>query len=685
MTRRLPSLLLRATLVLACALALPAQDAALKDTLVQAKAAWAAQGDRESASAKFGQIITALEPTAPALKPEWKQVLCEAYNWMAVLDDRLPANRAQAPKHLQALLDLSPDFDIDRTITNAKLQGIFDNLRATKLVRVKLTFDPPGGTLLLDGKTRLTAEPVHYLLPGSHTLAYAKPGYQPQEQHLDLALKEARNLDLKLVRTSSALTVFTSPAGAELFLDGKSVGTTQGVAASVFQAYADKAGVRLEQLSEGFVVTGLTPGKHQLEVKLSCFKSKLLNIAESFTTPFADHDLEAVKLEPSRGTLTILSSVPGGELFLSGRTYGPVPVKELQVCAEAYDLQVRYAAGSFTRRIEILEGKDLTLTVRPKPRLTYVGFEGADTFAGRDRILGMLAGLGKRVNQVAFLTANKGETPQECLARLQASRDTELVLRARPVPGHPVHQVELLLSTLTGEEERLVVKALENDPLGALVQKLETAPVLTEPWAGLTLLDLPGAGGPWVLQADAAALRAGIKPFKPLLQVNGKAVATVLEVSKALRDSPQGKATVSQGEAAVPLAVTQQAVELPTNAATLSYPFVLADLRLRYLGATGDEASLLRLHQALALMHFREYDKALEVLRDARMTGTQGVSQGTLDFYTGVCLLRMGNVYLSEALQAFNQALKYPQATLFGPDGPLLAPLARQALEDLKP
>jgi len=45
----------------------------------------------------------------------------------------------------------------------------------------------------------------------------------------------------------------------------------------------------------------------------------------------------------------------------------------------------------------------------------------------------------------------------------------------------------------------------------------------------------------------------------------------------------------------------------------------------------------------------------------------------------------MGNVYLSEAVQAFNQALKYPLATLFGPEGPLLAPLARQALQDLQP
>ena len=684
MTRPL-TLLILAGLCLAAFSPLAAQDPTLKDTLVQAKASWATQGDREGASARFSQILAALEPTSLTLDGSWKQVLCETYNWMAVLDDRLPANRARAPKRLEALLDLNPDFEIDRAITNARLQGIFDSLRAAKVVKVSLALEPPGGALTLDGKPRPSTELPRYLPPGGHTFGYAKPGYKAVEQHVDLVLKEAKALELKLARSSSAITVFTSPAGADIVLDGKPLGATQGQASAPYQAYADKAGVRLEDLSEGFILTELAQGKHMLEVKRSCFRTRRLEIGESFTTPFADHDLEPIKLEPSRGALTLLCTTPGGELLLSGKSLGPVPVKDLPVCAESYDLQVRFPAGVFTQRIEIQEGKSLTLTVRPKPRLTYLGFEGDAPFAGRERILKMLSGFGTRLSQVNFLTANKGESPQDCLTRLQTSHETELVLRARPIPGQPVHQLELLLSTLTGEEERMLVKPLENDPLGNLAAKLETLPTLSEPNIGLTLLDLAGASGPWVLQADPAALRAGILPFKALLQLNGKPVASVQAFRKALRELATDKVTVSQGQGPITLAVTQQALELPSNAADSCYPFLLADLRLRYLGASGDEASLLRLHQALALMHFREYDKALEVLRDAHTSNVQGVSQGTLDYYNGVCLLRMGNIYLSEALQAFNQSLKYPLATLFGPEGPLLGPLAIQSLADLKP
>lgn len=677
MMRRLLCLLLTA-----CA-ALGAQDPALRDTLAAAKALWATQGDRDGAAAKFESILAALEPSARTLDEGWTKVLCEAYNWTAVLDDRTAGKKAQAPRRLESLLELDPDYEIDRAITNPRLQAAYDGLRTARFGRVKLSLDPAGGVLTVDGKPRRPEPGIHWLAPGAHAAAYSRLGFQGQDVKFDVALKDTAALDLKLARTSSVITVYTSPAGAELIVDGKSRGFSRGQVPADRSYLADRAGVKADQLSEGLRIADLAPGKHLLEVRLPCHRTRRLEIAESLTTPFADADLEPVKLEPSRGTLTIQSAVPGGQLLLSGLDMGKVPVRDLQVCAQAYDLQVKYPAGSFTQRIEVLEGKSLTLVARPKPRLTYAGFEGSDDFAGRDRLLGMLAALGGRLHEVAFFTAAKGESLKDCLARLRASRETELLLWARPASGRPIQQVELVLSTLTGQEERLAVMPLEQDPLGSLAARMERQPALSEPWAGLTLLDLPE--GAHVLQADAAALKAGIRPGRLLTEAGGRPVANVADFRKALTEAKDGTLTVSQGDAPVKLTVSQMATELPVNAPDLCYPLVLSDLRLRYLGAKGDEASLLRLDQALALMHFREYDKALEVLRDARMVGVQGVSQGTLDYYTGVCLLHMGGVYQRDAAQSFNQALKYPQATLFGPDGPLLAPLARQALQDLQP
>ncbi|HNX93808.1 MAG TPA: hypothetical protein PKL14_01510 [Holophaga sp.] len=665
---------------------LRAQDPGLRETLQQAKGMWATQGDRDGAVAKFEQILASLEPKARSLDAEWLQVLCETYNWLAVLDDRTPNKRTKASKDLEAILDLHPDFEIDRNITNARLQGVFDTLRNAKLCKVKFSFAPDGGSLAVDGKGRPAgASQFRYLNPGAHVFTYAKSGYQPSEQRVELALKETKALDFSLTRISSTVSFNTCPAGVEVLLDGKSLGQTAGQAGPELRPAAEKLGIAPEQLSGAFTVSSLASGKHILELRAPCYRSRRIELGPDFATPFADHLLEPMKLEPSRGLLTLSSPVPGGELLLSGKSFGALPVKDLQVCAGIYDLQVRFPAGGFTQRVEIPEGKSVALQIRPKPRMVYVGLEGHDEFAGRERIQKALLDLGLRLKDLAYLPPVAGETPQDAIARHKGAKDAELVLRARPVPGKPIHQIELIVSTLSGEEERLLVKPLEEDPLAVLTVRLNAPAPLSEPWTGVTLLDLKGESGPWVIQADAAAMKAGIKPFKAITALNGKPVASVQVFRKLLAETALDHVTLTQGDANIQLAVTNAALELPLNASNFCYPMLLADLRLRYLGAKGDEAGFLRFAQALALMHFREYDQAMEILRDARVSAISGVSQGTIDYYTGTCLLRLGNVYTSEAIQAFKQALKYPQATLFGPEGPLVATLAKQALEDLNP
>lgn len=675
--------------LLAVCLGLPsaqAQDSSLRETFLQAKTLWATQGDKDGASARFEQVVSVLEPKARALDPEWLQVLCETYNWLAVLDDRTPAKRPRVTKDLESILAFSPDFDIDRNITNARLQGVFDGLRSSKLSRVKITLSPEGGTLTLDGKpSSLGSGGVKYLTPGPHTLTYAKLGFQLLEQHLDLALKESKTVELALLRISSTVTFNTFPSEAEILLDDRILGGSHGQAPASARPMAEKLGLTPEQLSADFILSDLPPGKHILEVRAPCHQTKRIALGEEFASPFADHLLEPIQLLPSRGSLSVTTSTPRGELFLSGKSLGTLPVKDLQICSGTYDLQVKFPAGGFYQRVEIVEGKSLSLVIQPKPRLAFLGFEGTEEFAGRERILSMLQELGARLKEVAYLLPLPNETIPEAVQRLKASKDAEMILVARPVPGKPIHRIQLLLGTLGGEEERYLVKPLETDPLEALVAKLNTQIPGWEPWVGLTLLDVPGEAGPWVLQADAAAQKAGVKPYKAITAVNGKPLQSVQAFRKQLREFKGDKFTVSQGEATLSLTPVLQPLEIPINASNLCYPFLLADLRLRHLGAKGDEAALLRLHQALTLMHFRQYDKAMEVLRDARLSTTQGVCQGTLDYYTGICLLRLGNVYLAEAIQALNQALKYPQATLFGPDGPMVSILARQALEDLKP
>lgn len=665
---------------LLCSL-LPAQDAALKDTFLQAKALWATQGDREGATARFDTVVATLAPKAAELESEWSQVLCESYNWLAVLDDRSTQNKARAQVRLQALMDLNPDFELDKALTSQRLAALFERMKGEKYALVKLSYLPEGGRLSIDGRPS-PALPRKFLPFGTHKLSYARPGHATSELVLELGPHDAKNADFKLTRIASTITLYVQPSDVEVLLDGQSLGYAIGRGGPEAAALAIPLGLRPEDLSSAFVIPELPPGKHRLELRAPCLRTKVLELGADLATPAADHTLEPIRLEASRGTLSISSPWPGGELFLSGQSRGLLPLTDLPVCTGTYDLQVRFPGGGYAQRLQVEDGKAVRLEARPKPRLAFAGLEGGD-FTGRTRFQAQLEALGDRLQQVAFLPARPDEPPADALARLKASREAELILLARPVPDKIIHRVELVIATLDGEEERLLVKPLEQDPLAALAARLNTVPNLQRPGLGATLLDVPGEPGPWVLAATEPALKAGLQVSRPILQAEGKPVATVQRLG-LLAEAAKGALPLAQDATPFTLPLQTEALEVPLGAPELCYPAVLAQLRLLYAGAKGDEANLIKLNLALVLMQFRKYDKAIELLRDARLSTVRGVSQGTLDYHTGCCFLRLGTTYQSEAGQAFRQALKYPQATLLDPDGPLVAPLARQALEDLK-
>lgn len=669
--------LLLALAVLPCA----GQDPALREAFQQAKGLWSNQGDRDAAAARFEQIVAALGPTSRSLAADWRQTLCETYNWLAVLDDRSPAHRARVAQDFEAILDLDPDFDIDRSITPQRLQAQFDGLRGGRLVKVQLALEPDDGTLLLDGKPT-PARPVKYLPLGTRKLVYQRPGYAPVERLVEAASGAVpAPLEFRLKRTSASFRLYVNPSGAEVLLDGRSLGTATGSAGADMASVATEAKVKLEGLSAAFTFSDLPPGDHVLELRAPCHVSRSIRLSKELVADFSDHPLLPYQLEPALGTLALTSPWAGGEVFLNGERRGTLPLAPLSVCAGSYALEIRFPGGGFAQTVKIEEGKTVSLAVKPLPRLTYVGLDGEEEFAGRPRLQEQLRTLGNRLTTVAFLSRPGPGTGLDTLSRMKASRESELFLRVEARREGGTNLVELVLATPENEEERIPVKPLEADPLGALAARLNRAPVLQVPWAGFSVVDLPGQPGPWVVQADEAAIQAGLQLHKPVLQVDGNAVTTVAEFQAALHRAGD-RVKIGQGAGQATLAVTQAAVELPLADPEFSYPHLLAELRLRLQGAKGEAAGLLRFQQALALFHFRKYERAAELLREIRNTSATGVGQGTVEYYTGLCLLRLGTAYIPEAIQAFTQALRYPAATLFGPDGPLVAPLARQAIDD---
>ncbi|HZU53539.1 MAG TPA: hypothetical protein VFF77_06565 [Holophagaceae bacterium] len=658
-----------------------AQDPALKDTFQQARDLWAKNGDREGASAKMEQVVAALAPKAKSLDAEWRHRLCQGYNLLAVLDDRSPATRARAQERLQALLATDPGYELDRDLSTTRLLNTYAQMRAERFGLVRFTLEPQGGTLKVDGQ-EMAATGEAWLPLGTRQVAYERPGYGRQEQTLAVGAKPAAAV-FHLDRTSTALRIFTSPSGADVLLDGKPVGTTSGTLAPLDKAVADKAGVPPGDISAAFVFDGVGPGKHTLDLRAPCHAPKTIEIPARFGDAKQDFDLEPFVLKSSAGKLTLDSPAPGAELYLDGDRKGPLP-QSLPICSGPHDLEVRFPSGAWSRHLEVKDGDQLSFTARPLPRLAFLGLDPASDFSGRDRMAQALGKLGERLNAVAYLPPKPAELPEVAQSRLKDLNGAELFLSVKPAGEGAGAPVSLEVATGDGAAEAMLVRPFEDDPLAALVARLNAMPPLEEPGCGLTLLDVEGQPGPFVLSVDAAAKAAGVQALRAITAVDGQPVHTVAEFRARLAQA-KGSLQVAQGGGALTLQVKPQPLEIPIHSDRYSYPAVLAALRLRALGAKGDDAGLIRLNLALALMHFHRYDQALEQLKAARLSGDRGVCQGTLAYDEGLCYRTMGPQYQEEAHKAFQSASQYPAATLLGPDGPLVAPLAQQALEDLHP
>lgn len=134
------------------------------------------------------------------------------------------------------------------------------------------------------------------------------------------------------------------------------------------------------------------------------------------------------------------------------------------------------------------------------------------------------------------------------------------------------------------------------------------------------------------------------------------------------------------GEAQVQrLSLVEVPDTIPMNDARVVYNKVLLEMEDTLQRATTPfEETVARLNIGVTHIQLGNWDQAFEAITQVRLEETNGVSIGTVDYLTGLCLEAIGR--MDDARSAFERAAQARSSTL-SVDGPRIFLLAERKLE----
>ncbi len=357
--RRVRWLARRALLLLVLALCAPAFAQEPAD-LVEGRRLFDAL-EYDQALPFLDRAIGLLEPQA-ARDPASRTALIAAFEMRARARFGM-GNREGAVTDFRALLGLEPGFTLADGVS-PRVVAILDEVRVATIGSIELTLDPADAQLVVDGVPRTVGNGRLAVAAGAHTLRVSRIGFRPIDQPVTVLAGQSLPLRVALERTSSVVTMVTTPPGAEVFVNGVSKGRTDpAAAAGTAAAVAAQLQVPVEQVA-ALVLTDLTTGTFDVEFRRDCYvtERRRISIGE-----LGDLSVEPVTLKPSVGSLVLDSEPAGATVLIDGDARGEAPATIDGVCAGTHVVEFRSSVGRSVERISLEPGASLTIRGRVRP------------------------------------------------------------------------------------------------------------------------------------------------------------------------------------------------------------------------------------------------------------------------------------------------------------------------------
>ena len=677
--------------------------------------------DRPASLTLFGHVVGILSAgrDTTGLDAENRNLLVRSYGYRSWVHHELGlADRVE--EELQQILQIDPGADLaslDSTLPVPEdLLKLFERQQKKTVGQVNFVLDPYDAQVFIDDQAvESTDQPVS-VLATPHQVRIERPGYAPIQRDLEVEAGRSVTLELTLERQSAILRLNTRPRGAEIRIDGRSFGFTQGTAAEGFLPQGAAALYRREEFSDEMIVEGLEPGLRILEIAKDGHRPYRMELV---IQELIDYQMPPIVLEEQGGQLVFVDFPRGGEIRINGKPAQPdVPgVSRPKVSLDPGDYHVTVIDGyskMFSTRLNLADRQNVEVRVELKPGLSFLGVLGGDQTAAQN--LRQSFGVAMKASDKWTLIDRSPEGPGVLrgigvdAAGLREEREVEWAKIQRAVdqkaPGL-LYILAVLDNDLVATEADLWIFAagpgpskpdrvtipLSSDPaLEDLRRRLDESLVLRRPYTGMVTIDSNATPHPVVADVTPAgpAEAANLRPGDEIVGIGGIPIQSRKELESRLSAAESGETLelvvrsrgVGRNER-IELGSSPRLLEpsegyLPSVAYT---DLVLLEERIR----NADELWIVQLNRAILMMESGELEAAAKLLRTIR--GPQlshGVSQGTVDYFLGLALSRSGAAELQNAArQAFERAARLPGARLRHNDEAFLLPRVRARLHEL--
>lgn len=631
--------------------------------------------------------------------------------------------RSVGDDDLEQLLTLYPRVAIDGfDLSDAVLERF--SRAQTNLIGT-LTFQPTplNARVRVDGEDVPSQTTSYRVLAGTHYVEVFLPGFTRYAEEVEVRADRGAEVSPVLERVSAVIRLMTHPAGATVIVDGNVVGQTVGSAPPDWTPTPDLARYPRREFSSVMEIEGLMPGRHEVEVLMDGYRAFSAPIS---IPDLADFQVGTIVLSRNLGMVLLRDLSPDAEVWVDGRRTQPEPPSRgtggemastayrLSLPPGQYRITVSQAdAGVFEESVTVADRRNLALTVRLRPGLTFLGVMGADRL-GADALQESLARAFGELNFWTFL--DRSTEAQRLLQRTGATAE-----RLRSAAGAGVDDAAevdwqrlqatasrelpgsvFVLAVLDDDElaaladlwiwpaapgpavaERVRISLSDTGELDSMARRLSEPMSFARPWAGLELIDSGLSVNPVVaaIAAGGPAEAAGVQVGERLVTVAGNEVATAATAGRWLSTFAPGAVVAlgvrgPAGDRTVELRMSSTPTVVGPREADRLYS-IMWGMTAAAVGRMDAQAPtwLSQLNQAAVLLHVRDWRAAAALLRTIQAPVGAGVGQGLVDYWLGVALAESGDPEGARA--AFERVLDSPEARYLSNDGSYLAPMAR--------